>query len=379
MNKKTLVLGLMILSVGLAACNGSQTAPGTALSTASVAAIPSPTPLTQQQTETRLDQNTLPAPINPTELPTWTSTPDTQKATAVPVNIFDANTFPDKYKAMAANPFSGTAEQQADYQSFLEAQREAFFVKQGIKDVVDRMAASGKIDPRQKNLWGMVYYESLQKTPGVFLLGPEDSKNANDVEMANIIKYNLNSQPALWDDWKVVNGKKWAYEFNDTIDDQVSGMLLGVGRVDSGSNRIAVVAYRDQQTGDWNLVLRAMIYDGQQFVFPKGTTCIRWDFIKGTPFTLEEDAPVGVNQYDESRLLAQVGHYISIVDYSDAYNAWLTGYKVRNFPAATPYSVSCQFPYKYVFLGAGVMPDDFRPPHPNYPWNAAQGTATPTP
>jgi hypothetical protein len=69
------------------------------------------------------------------------------------INIFDANSFPDKFRDVAKNWLTATDEEWKMYQEFVEASRAEFFQKEGITDEV---AAMTGINENLRSLWGVI-------------------------------------------------------------------------------------------------------------------------------------------------------------------------------------------------------------------------------
>ncbi|MGB8213560.1 MAG: hypothetical protein WCE68_08380 [Anaerolineales bacterium] len=311
------------------------------------------------------------------EAPTITRTPEpsaTPTVTAIPVDIFNASTFPDQYQAMAANPFSGTPQQQADYQAFLNIQREAL---PGAADTIEKMKSDGKIHTEQADLWWALYAASQQKTPEVVILGPGDLQQAMDIESADWVRTgNVNE----WFEPQQIDGKSWQYQFKDKINSDMSGIFVGVGQVDSSSNRVLIWAYKNQQSGIWSLYMRTLIND-PQFKFKSGSACHQLGRLPlGTAYTLDEDAPWGNTGGgpDEKTLLGKIGRSIDIISYTHAYQYWLMDY-IKRKPTLNGWDVFCELPYQNLFPAGQIEFTEFLPVYPNMPWSdTASPPATPT-
>ena len=76
------------------------------------------------------------------------------------INIFDANTFPERFRDIANNWLTAPDSDWALYQEFVEAARANFFEEQGITDEV---AALTDINPNLKSLWGMIHWVQHHK------------------------------------------------------------------------------------------------------------------------------------------------------------------------------------------------------------------------
>lgn len=71
------------------------------------------------------------------------------------INIFDANTFPEKFRDIANNWLEASDEEWALYQEFVEASRAEFFEQEGIAAEV---AGLKDINPNLQSLWGIIYW-----------------------------------------------------------------------------------------------------------------------------------------------------------------------------------------------------------------------------
>ncbi len=112
---------------------------------------------------TRAASSPIGEPMPPTEtrLPSATPTESPEQvAQTEGISIFDANTFPEKYREIAKNYLTATDAQWAEYQRFVEAARGKFFDEQGITDEV---AAIKDINPKLQSLWGMIYWVQNHK------------------------------------------------------------------------------------------------------------------------------------------------------------------------------------------------------------------------
>jgi hypothetical protein len=222
--------GLFILVVIMSGCALPATLRPAATSTATPSSAPTST-------------------FTPSPTPTATPTPSITPTPDVAYNIYDTSSFPPERKAIAMDPMKATPEQQAAYQQFLNNQRQKFFVEKGIDGVVKQMVESGKIYPEQAGLWGMAYWESMQVEHGVIVLGPGDVDKAKTIFQASYLVIGENYD--TWTEIVKINGKFWGYEFGSSsaIPTAVSGILVGVGSMDSSSNRIILVADKDEKTG----------------------------------------------------------------------------------------------------------------------------------
>lgn len=185
-------LGLFVAldaGLGLSACGAGQVFGAT---------------LTPTPTETRTPTPTITSTFTPSSTPTSTPTP-----TPVVYDIFKPESFPPEMLAVYKDPTNATPEQQAAYQIFLDEQRAAFFKKAGIDKDVQAMIDSGKIYPEQAGLWGMALWESMQATPGEFVVGPGDAKTAYSVDFPNV------DIPVLdrWYDQRIIDGGNRAFAF----------------------------------------------------------------------------------------------------------------------------------------------------------------------
>jgi hypothetical protein len=346
-------IGSFILVVVMSGCALPQTREPAVTNTATTAPTSTPTH-TPSPTSTS------------TPTPAITLTPD------VAYNIYDMNSFPADMKAVAMDPMKATLEQQQVYQSFLDNQRQKFFVEKGIQEVVDKMVASGKIFPEQAGLWGMAYWESMQTERGVIVLGPNDLKQAKLIEDA----YHTTNLDGFqsWSDHKKIDGKSWGWSFSDRISD-LEGILIGTGRVDATGNDILVMALLDQQGGKWSMVMRFVSDGSSPFFIPKGSPCVAYTGdVGGTQFPFPLDANLGkTDNYSKTDVLANFGRQVSTTIGNDSYYKWFKNYyNDYPFPDGKTWGFDCAHPYGVYYVGGMTINNQYLPAYPDMPWVALQ-------
>ena len=323
---------------------------------------------TLQPTETKAaTPSATPTPTDtlaPTETLAPTPTPD------VAYNIYDINSFPAEMKAVAMDPMKATPEQQAAYQQFLDNQRQKFFAEKGIQQVVEKMVASGKIFPEQAGLWGMTYWESIQAEHKMIVLGPEDLKQARIIE-DDYHKKGLGS----WRDERSIGGttKVWSFGY-DVTGATVYGIFEGVGTFDNTGNWFPLIAVLDQD-GKWSIAVRSLV--PKDLVIPQGSTCLRHDSQwPGTSFILEEDAQFGEPQGNgiiKTDLYGKFGQQITIDVTTGIWRDWLRSvYNPKHPREGGVFDISCNYPYKDVYMAGGIVVPTVNMPYPGSPFESLE-------
>jgi len=91
--------------------------------------------------------NASPAPVvekTKTPVPTKVPTMESSPTVMVAYDVYNPDSFPADMKAIAQDPMRATPEQQQQYQSFLDKQRQLFFEKQGIKAMFECLLNGNK-------------------------------------------------------------------------------------------------------------------------------------------------------------------------------------------------------------------------------------------
>ena len=343
--------GLIILAAGMSSC----ALPSTLKPAVTNTAPPSPT-----STPT----------YTPSITPTSTSTPTTTPTPDVAYNIYDMNSFPADMKAIAMDPMKATVEQQTAYQTFLDNQRQMFFVEKGIDGVVKQMVESGKIYPEQAGLWGMAYWESMQAEHRVITLGPEDLKQARTIE-DEYHKKGLGS----WRDEKIVDGstKVWSFGY-DVTGTSVYGIFEGIGIIDKKDNWFPLIAVLDQE-GRWSIAVRSVV--SEDLVIPKGTVCFRHDNTwPGTSFVLEEDAQFGEpkgNGVTQTDLYGKFGQQITVDTTTSIWRDWLRSvYNPKHPSKGGVFDITCNYPYEEVYMAGGIVVPTINVLYPASPFESLE-------
>jgi hypothetical protein len=336
---------LLVASLGLSACGAGQVFGAT---------------ITPSPTETRTPGTTPTSTLTftPSSTPTPTSTP-----TPAVYDIFNTNSFPAVMKAVAMDPMKATPEQQAEYQTFLDAQREKYFETEGIKDVVDKMVESGQIDPRQRGLWGLVYDQAIhQERRGLMVFSPQEIREAVAAEDQN--NFPLYYEKVSMDGHNFM----WPFGFDNqllSLDPQyqkispfgvdvpaikapmfTSGFLVGVGTVDTNPDARILEMAMKKPDGQWRLIYRSASHQ-PSFNIPNGASCMVVGLTgPSVPMTYPEAIPVGPLTYfgggtfleaTDEYLLSQLGFSIDISFESNLQRNW-----ERSNGTST---IFCNYPY----------------------------------
>jgi hypothetical protein len=324
---------------------------------------PAPGPAAMNPTASAASPTPLPSPsATATEKPTETLPPSPTPTEAV-YDIFNPDSFPDQFKVVAADPMKAAPEQQTAYQTFLDKQRDIYFIKWGIKDVVDNMK---NIDPNQGRLWGLVYDQAVHpEQKRLMVFGPEEIRQAVAAEDINNFEAYV-EQP-------VIDGHhlSWPFGFGTNqplaLDPQYqklspfgvdvpvkkapfssSGFLVGVGTVDSNPDARILMMAMKKPDGQWRLVFRSASHKAD-FNYPAGTSCMvadkrNWIF----PTTYPEAVPVGPLTYfngytipeaTDEFLFAQLGYNIDLFWQSLTLRNWERANGVDSIFCTYPFGI----------------------------------------
>lgn len=216
------------------------------------------------------------------------------------IDIFDANSFPDKFREIAKNWLTATDEEWQMYQEFVEAARADFFEEQGITSEV---AAMTGINENLRSLWGMIYYIQTHREEAI-------ANRLMPVVTPTELRTILEDEPSFQrrdDEKKIPEGTVSVsyglnslafyppYEYNSSTHGTILGRIdVSIGRdLSPGADGILaamalplpnnpnyvveLLAMKAPQGGgyDYDHILYAdLVVLDENYILPEGTTCL---------------------------------------------------------------------------------------------------------
>jgi protein-disulfide isomerase len=334
-----------------------------------------------------------------TETPTPTEIPIYTEAEIEKANVFDAETFPDRFKKVAEDPASYTDKEWQDYQVWTEALRERFFTQEGF--TVD---LKNIIDPdHMTSLWKMISWQEINKDKVVkedirILVTPKEIVDAlvnpqqivqswRGVINAGVREYGMfvifPNEPT--DFWSLV----YPY-FNST---NVPGLLLkrkmveiprdGYGRVTGDLVGVAWGRYgREDETiilihvldKSEKHALFPLIIPNGKIIIPEGTYCIdganhpvgETADKHSKPLTLPKDLTYK-GRYSPEQLLALLGKVITVNPVNTTNDTSMEYVLMKKYGIVGLNNIL--HPYFGMEMGGWIEGGGWENPSPKWPWD----------